>query len=69
MSNWEVELEDINSASPICSVFCGANLPSPTALYAISVRQARDLPIGRPFNLQNPAFFRFRLTTDTLAFG
>jgi len=30
------------------------------SLYAIPVRQARGLP---------PASFRFRLTTDTLAFG
>ena len=27
-----------------------SNLPSPTALYAISVRQARVLPIKGPFN-------------------
>ena len=51
------------------ALFCYANLPSLTALYAISVRQARVLPIGRPFNSQNPAFFRFHLTMDTLAFG
>ena len=49
------------------ALFCYANLPSLTALYAISVRQARVLPIGRPFNSQNPAFFRFHLTMDTLA--
>ena len=30
------------------------------ALYAISIRQARDLP---------PPFFRFCLTTDTLGLG
>ena len=37
----------------LCSywaLFCYANLPSLTALYAISVRQARDLSIRRPFN-------------------
>ena len=33
------------------------NLPSLMALYAISIRQARDLP---------PPFFRLCLTTDTL---
>ncbi len=38
-------------------------------LYTISVRQARALPIGGPFNLRNPASFRFHLTMDTLAFG
>ena len=32
------------------ALFCIANLPSITALYAISVRQARVLPIRRPFN-------------------
>ena len=48
------------------ALFCYANLPSLTALYAISVRQARVLPIGRPFNSQNPAFFRFHLTMDLL---
>ena len=37
--------------------FIQENLPSLTALYAISVRQARVLP---------PPFFRFCLTTDTL---
>ena len=35
-------------------------LPSPAALYMVSVRQARVLP---------PSFFRFRLTTDTLDLG
>ena len=50
-------------------MICQANLPSLAALYVISVRQARVLPTERPFNSQNPAFFRFRLTTDTLAFG
>ena len=38
-------------------------------LYTISVRQARVLPIGGPFNLRNPASFRFHLAVDTLAFG
>ena len=47
------------------ALFCLANSPSFTALYTISVRQARVLHIKRPF----PAFFRFRLTTDTLVFG
>ena len=51
------------------ALFCYANLPSLAALYAISVRQARVLPIGRPFNSQYPAFFRFHLAMDTLAFG
>ena len=51
------------------ALFCYANLPSPPALYAISVRQARALPIRGTFNSQNPAFFRFRPTADTLAFG
>ena len=32
------------------ALFCQANSPSFTALYAISVRQARVLPIKRPFN-------------------
>lgn len=48
---------------------CSGALPSLRALYAISVRQARGLPIERPFNSQNPASFRFCLATDTLAFG
>ena len=51
------------------ALFCMANSPSLPALYAISVRQARVLPIGRPFNSQNPAFFRFHLAMDTLAVG
>ena len=32
------------------ALFCCANLPLHMALYAISVRQARALPIRRPFN-------------------
>ena len=32
------------------ALFCLANSPSFTALYAISVRQTRVLPIRRPFN-------------------
>ena len=37
------------------------------ALYVISVRQTRDLPVVSLF--PHPAFFRFHLTMDTLAFG
>ena len=51
-----------------CALFCRAYLPSLPALFAISVRQARVLPIERSFNFQNPAFFRFHLAVDTLAF-
>ena len=36
-------------------------------LYAISVRQTRDLPVVSLF--PHPASFRFHLTMDTLAFG
>ena len=39
---------------------CIAALSQAIAYYTVSVRQARGLP---------PASFRFRLTTDTLAFG
>ena len=46
---------------------CWAALPSHIAFYAVSVRQARGLPVVSLF--PHPAFFRFRLTTDTLAFG
>ena len=44
-----------------------AALPSHIAFYAVSVRQARGLPVVSLF--PHPASFRFRLTTDTLAFG
>lgn len=46
---------------------CWAALPSHIAFYAVSVRQARGLPVVSLF--PHPASFRFRLTTDTLAFG
>ena len=46
---------------------CKAVLPSCMAFYVISVRQTRDLPVVSLF--PHPASFRFRLTTDTLAFG
>ena len=46
---------------------CWAALPSHIAFYAVSARQARGLPVVSLF--PHPAFFRFRLTTDTLAFG
>ena len=44
-----------------------AALPSHIAFYAVPVRQARGLPVVSLF--PHPASFRFRLTTDTLAFG
>ena len=47
---------------------CLAALPSCVTLYAVSVRQARGLPVSF-FSPSHPASFRFRLTTDTLAFG
>ena len=43
--------------------------PPCTALYVVSVRWPESLPIGVPFNLRNPASFRFHLAMDTLAFG
>ena len=46
---------------------CWAALPSHIAFYAVSVRQARGLPVVSLF--PHPASFRFRLSTDTLAFG
>ena len=46
---------------------CWAALPSHIAFYAVSVRQTRGLPVVSLF--PHPASFRFRLTTDTLAFG
>ena len=46
---------------------CTADLPLCTALYAISVRQTRGLPVVSLF--PHPASFRFHLTMDTLAFG
>jgi hypothetical protein len=46
---------------------CHAVLPSCETFYAISVRQARGLPVVSLF--PHPASFRFRLATDTLAFG
>lgn len=46
---------------------CKAVLPSCMAFYVISVRQTGDLPVVSLF--PHPASFRFRLTTDTLAFG
>ena len=46
---------------------CWAALPSHIAFYAVSARQARGLPVVSLF--PHPASFRFRLTTDTLAFG
>lgn len=46
---------------------CWAALPSHIAFYAVSVRQARGLPVVSLF--PHPTFFRFRLTTDTLAFS
>lgn len=46
---------------------CWAALPSHIAFYAVSVRQVRGLPVVSLF--PHPASFRFRLTTDTLAFG
>ena len=48
------------------SIWC-ATLPSCITSYKISVRQTRDLPVVSLF--PHPASFRFRLTTDTLAFG
>ena len=35
----------------------------------VSVRRPESLPCGGPFNLRNPASFRFHLAMDTLAFG
>ena len=46
---------------------CNAALPSYMALYAISVRQTRGLPVVSLF--PHPASFRFHLVMDTLAFG
>ena len=46
---------------------CWAALPSHIAFYAVSVRQARGLPVVSLF--PHPASFRFHLTVDTLAFG
>lgn len=46
---------------------CWAALPSHIAFYAVSVRQARGLPVVSLF--PHPTSFRFRLTTDTLAFS
>ena len=46
---------------------CHAVLPSCETFYAISVRQARGLPVVSLF--PHPASFRFRLATVTLAFG
>ena len=46
---------------------CWAALPSHIAFYVVSVRQVRGLPVVSLF--PHPASFRFRLTTDTLAFG
>lgn len=42
--------------------------PPITALYVISVRRSRILPIGN-FSSLNPASFRFHLTVNPLAFG
>ncbi|MBQ6023388.1 MAG: hypothetical protein IJL25_10705, partial [Clostridia bacterium] len=42
--------------------------PPCAAFYAVPVRQTEVLP-SEVFFLPNPASFRFRLTTDTLAFG
>ena len=46
---------------------CMAALPSCMALYVVSVRQARGLPVVSLF--PHPASFRFHFTVDTLAFG
>lgn len=46
---------------------CKAVLPSCITSYAVSVRQARGLPVVSLF--PHPASFRFHLTVDTLAFG
>ena len=46
---------------------CLAALPSHIAFYAVSVRQARGLPVVSLF--PHPASFRFHLAMDTLAFG
>ena len=46
---------------------CVAALPSCVTLYAVSVRQARGLPVS--LFSPHPASFRFRLASDTLAFG
>ena len=46
---------------------CVGALPSCAPLYVVSVRQARGLPVVSLF--PHPASFRFRLATDTLAFG
>ena len=50
----------------------GLHLPLQTypyfrASYVVSVRRPETLPIGGPFNLRNPASFRFHLAMDTLA--
>ena len=42
------------------ALVCFATLPTPYALYEVSVRQTRCLP---------PASFRFQLAMDTLAIG
>ena len=44
-----------------------AALPTWVTFYAVSVRQARGLPVVSLF--PHPASFGFRLATDTLAFG
>ena len=46
---------------------CTVALPTYVALYVISVRQARGLPVVSLF--PHPASFRFHLAMDTLAFG
>mgnify|MGYP000462437689 CR=1 FL=1 len=46
---------------------CWAALPSHIAFYAVSVRQARGLPVVSLF--PHPASFRFHLAMDTLTFG
>ena len=53
----DVAPESAAQPAPDWASFYVGNLPSLMALYAISIRQARDLP---------PPFFRFCLTTDTL---
>ena len=72
-----VRLRDLSSYGRTLSTLCPPHLhrpfriaiglwcllpphPRPYALYVVSVRQARCLP---------PTSFRFRLATDTLAFG
>ena len=46
---------------------CLGALPSYVALYVVSIRQARGLPVVSL--LPHPASFRFHLAVDTLAFG